>query len=230
MINIRPADERGYFDHGWLQTYHTFSFGDYYDPEHMSFRNLRVINEDVVAPGQGFPTHPHKDMEIITYVLEGQLAHKDSTGGSGVIVPGEVQYMSAGSGVRHSEFNASETDPVHLLQIWITPNKKDLEPGYDQKPLPVNPGELKLIASPNGRDDTLQIRQDVELYAAKLTADGSIEFDLPPDRHAWLQVARGTVELNGVKLDAGAGAAISEENHLSIRADKDAEFLLFNLA
>jgi quercetin 2,3-dioxygenase len=230
MINIRPADERGFFDHGWLQTYHTFSFGEYYDPDHMSFRNLRVINEDVVAPGQGFPTHPHKDMEIITYVLEGQLAHKDSTGGSGVIVPGEVQYMSAGSGVRHSEFNASATDPVHLLQIWITPNQKDLQPGYDQKPLPVTPGELKLIASPDGRGDTLQICQDVELYAAKLNANGTIEFDLPPERHAWLQVARGAVELNGVKLDAGAGAAISQENHLNIKADKDAEFLLFNLA
>lgn len=230
MINIRPADERGFFDHGWLQTYHTFSFGEYYDPDHMSFRNLRVINEDVVAPGEGFPTHPHKDMEIITYVLEGELAHKDSTGGSGIIVPGEVQYMSAGSGVRHSEFNASATDPVHLLQIWITPNKKDLEPGYDQKPLPVNPGELKLIASPDGRDDTLQIRQDVELYAAKLPESDTIDFELPPNRHAWLQVARGALELNGVKLDAGAGAAISDENRLIIKADKDAEFLLFNLA
>jgi redox-sensitive bicupin YhaK (pirin superfamily) len=228
MMTIRRGDERGHFNHGWLDTYHTFSFADYYDENHMGFRALRVINEDRVAPGQGFGTHPHRDMEIITYVLEGALAHKDSSGGEGVLRPGEVQHMTAGAGIRHSEFNASEVEPVHLLQIWLLPDKKGLKPGYDQKRFEID--GLRLVASHDGRDGSLQIHQDVDLFAARLPKGKEVKHASAAGRHAWLQVARGGVALNGTALRAGDGAAVSDERELVIRADEPSEFLLFDLA
>ena len=232
MITPRPSAERGHVQHGWLDTYHTFSFDTYYDPAHTHFRALRVINEDRVAPGAGFPAHPHRDMEIITYVLEGALEHKDSLGNGSVIRPGDGQRMSAGTGIRHSEANASKTESVHLLQIWILPEKKGIEPGYEQKPF--SPGEkrgrLRLIAAPDGRDGAVTVHQDVALYASVLAPGQQVEHRLAPGRHAWLQVARGAVTLNGTKLNQGDGAAVSEETALAIRAEKDAEILLFDLA
>jgi redox-sensitive bicupin YhaK (pirin superfamily) len=228
MMTIRRSDERGHANHGWLDTYHTFSFADYYDPAHIEFRTLRVINEDRVAPGQGFGTHPHRDMEIITYVLSGALAHKDSSGGEGVLRPGDVQHMTAGSGIQHSEFNASQTEPVHLLQIWILPDKKGLKPGYEQKHFEI--GGLRLVASRDGRDGSLLVHQDVDVFAARLPAGGEVRHTLAAGRHAWLQVARGTVTLNGTELRAGDGAAVSEERGLTIIGREPAEFLLFDLA
>ncbi|HWZ42360.1 MAG TPA: pirin family protein [Candidatus Saccharimonadales bacterium] len=233
MIQIRPAKERGHADHGWLDTYFTFSFSDYYDPKFMGFRSLRVINEDRVKPGYGFPEHPHRDMEIITYVLEGSLAHKDSMGTGSVIRPGEVQKMSAGTGVRHSEFNHSKSELVHLLQIWILPEKDGIQPMYQQKTIPAEEkrGNLHLIGSPKGGNGSVTISQDVELYATELAAGQSVEHTLGQGRHAWLQVARGQITVNGQPLHAGDGAAISAESKLQLAGVGDSsEALLFDLA
>jgi redox-sensitive bicupin YhaK (pirin superfamily) len=232
MINIRKSNERGRADHGWLDTHFTFSFADYFDPEHVQFRTLRVMNDDRVAGGGGFPMHPHRDMEIVTYVLEGALEHRDSMGNGSVIQPGDVQYLSAGSGVTHSEFNASKSDPVHLYQIWMLPEKKGLKPAYDQKNFSdaEKRGKLRLVASPDGRDGSVKIRQDNELYATVLGAGDSVKHALKPERHAYVQVARGSVELNGRKLAEGDGAAISEEKAIELTGVKDSEILLFDLA
>ncbi|MGD0649592.1 MAG: pirin family protein [Verrucomicrobiia bacterium] len=232
MIVLRRSSERGYANHGWLDTYHTFSFADYYDPEHMGFRSLRVINEDRVAPGQGFGMHPHRDMEIITYVLEGALEHKDSLGTGSVIRPGDVQRMSAGTGITHSEFNHSKIEPVHLLQIWILPERKGLKPGYEQKLFRGDEkrGRLRLIAARDGRDGAVTVHQDVALYAALLSPEEKVVHQLNPNRHAWLQVARGAMTLNGKKLSAGDGAAVSEGQSLEIEAADESEILLFDLA
>jgi len=231
MIKIRKSEERGHFDHGWLDTHFTFSFADYYDPEHVHFRTLRVLNDDRVAPGAGFPTHPHQDMEIVTYVLEGALEHRDSMGTGSIIRPGDVQYMSAGSGVTHSEFNASKTQPVHLLQIWMFPEKKGLKPVYDQKNFPESKkrGKLRLLVSPAGRDGSVKIRQDNELYATLLGAGESVKHELKLERHAYVQVARGGVKLNGTLLQAGDGAAMSAEKSVELSGVDDAEVLLFDL-
>jgi redox-sensitive bicupin YhaK (pirin superfamily) len=232
MITVRPASERGHFNHGWLDTYHTFSFADYQDPRHMRFRALRVINEDRVAPGHGFPMHFHRDMEIITYVLDGELEHKDSLGNGSIIRPGDGQRMSAGSGIMHSEFNPSRTDPVHLLQIWIMPERRGIEPGYEQKTFASEEklGHLRLIASPEARDGSVRIHQDAHLYVSLLPAGEKVEHELAPGRHAWLQVGRGAVSLDGKSLSQGDGAAVSDEKNLVIKADKDSEILLFDLA
>jgi quercetin 2,3-dioxygenase len=232
MISIRKSNERGHADHGWLDTRFTFSFAEYYDPKHVHFRTLRVMNDDRVAGGGGFPVHPHQDMEIVTYVLEGALEHRDSMGNGSVIKPGDIQYMSAGTGVTHSEFNASETEQVHLYQIWMFPEKKGLKPTYDQKNFSDSEkrGKLRLIASPDGRDGSVKIRQDNELYATVLGEGESVKHALKPERHAYVQVARGSVTLNGQKLGEGDGAAISAEKSVEISGVKDAEVLLFDLA
>jgi redox-sensitive bicupin YhaK (pirin superfamily) len=232
MINIRKSDERGHANHGWLDTRFTFSFADYYDPKHEQFRTLRVMNDDRVAGGAGFPTHPHRDMEIVTYVLEGALAHKDSMGNGSTIRPGDVQYMSAGTGVAHSEFNASQTEPVHLYQIWMFPDKTGHKPTYDQKnfSVPEKRGKLRLLVSPDGRDGSVKIRQDNDLYATVLGPGESVKHELKPERHAYVQVARGSVTLNGKPLEVGDGAAISQEQALELTGVKDAEVLLFDLA
>jgi len=231
MITVRPANERGHFNHGWLDTWHSFSFSRYYDPAHMGFRSLRVINEDFVAPGMGFGTHGHRDMEIITYVLAGAVAHRDSMGNTEQIVPGELQRMTAGSGVTHSEFNASEREQLHLLQIWIEPEQAGLEPGYEQRLFPMEErgDTLRLLASRDGRDGSLRIHQDVELFGSVLATGRSVEYAVRPGRGVWVQVARGGLELNGTPLAAGDGAAIEEESLLRIAATDDAEFLLFDL-
>lgn len=232
MITIRKAQERGHANHGWLDTNHTFSFANYYDPNHMGFRALRVINEDRVSPGRGFGTHGHRDMEIITYVLEGALEHKDSIGTGSVIQPGEVQRMSAGTGISHSEFNHSKTEPVHLLQIWLLPEREGLSPSYEQHNFSPakTPGKLHLVAARNGREGALTVHQDVDLYAAVLNKSDRISHSLKPQRHAWVQVARGTITLNGLPLDTGDGAAISNETDVVIKATTGAEILLFDLA
>jgi len=231
MITLRPANERGHAQHGWLESYHTFSFADYSDPRYMGFRHLRVINEDRVAPGKGFPTHSHRDMEIITYVLEGALAHKDSTGTSAVIRVGDVQRMSAGAGISHSEYNASQTELVHFLQIWIMPNEIGLKPGYEQRTFSDEEkrGTLRLVASRDGRDGSVTIHQDVALYAALLNAGERVIHQFVPGRHAWVQVARGAVTLNDLALTAGDGAAISDEVRLVIHGREASEVLLFDL-
>jgi hypothetical protein len=232
MIRLRKSNERGHADHGWLNTYHTFSFADYYDPQQLGFRALRVINEDRVQPKAGFPTHPHRDMEIITYVLEGGLEHKDSMGNGSVIRPGEVQRMSAGTGITHSEFNHSGTELVHFLQIWIVPEQKGVNPGYEQKVFPdaekVN--RLRLIACRDGREGSVAINQDVNLYAALLEPGAALTYAMPAGRHVWLQVARGSVELNGHPLAQGDGAAVSDEKQLMVAGREKAELLLFDLA
>ena len=232
MIQIRPGQERGGGNHGWLKTHHTFSFGDYWDPKWMGFRSLRVINEDWVAPNTGFPTHPHRDMEIITYVLEGKLEHKDSLGTGSVILPGDGQRMTAGSGIRHSEFNPSTTDAVHLLQIWIQPEKAALPPSHEQKSFPEaeKNGKLRLIASRNASDGSVKINQDAKLYVTLLRAREEVGHEFSAGRHGWLQVARGGVEVNGKALAQGDGAAISDEEKVSIKGTDDAEVLLFDLA
>ena len=231
MITIRKAKERGHADHGWLDTYHTFSFADYWDPRHMSWGPLRVINEDRVAAGTGFPTHAHRDMEIITYVLEGALEHRDSLGTGSVITPGEVQRMSAGTGVRHSEYNASRTEPVHLLQIWIQPARAGIAPEYEQKTFPDSErrGRLRLIAAPDGRDGAVTIHQDAAVYATTLARGEAVEHALAAGRLGWLQVARGALLLNGERLAQGDGAAIEDEHALAIEALEHAEALLFDL-
>ncbi|MCC3565188.1 MAG: pirin family protein [Microcoleus sp. PH2017_40_RAT_O_B] len=232
MIAVRKSEARGHANHGWLDSYHTFSFANYYDRNYMNFRSLRVINEDVVNPGKGFGTHGHSDMEIITYVLEGALEHKDSLGTGAVIKPGEVQRMSAGTGIQHSEFNPSQTDPVHLLQIWLLPDTNGLEPSYEQRDFPLTErrGKLRLVAARDARDGAVKVHQDVDLYAAVLDKNSRVSHVLQPNRHAWIQVARGAVLLNGLTLEKGDGAAVSDEAELVIEAAEDAEFLLFDLA
>ncbi len=233
MITVRPAAERGPTQLDWLDSRHSFSFAEYYDPRHMGFRMLRVINEDWVAPGRGFDTHGHKDMEIITYVLDGALQHRDSMGNGTVIRPGEVQVMGAGTGVRHSEFNASAETPVHLLQIWILPDAKGLAPRYDQKAYPREErlGRFRLVGSKDGRDGSLVINQDAALHASILEAGQSATLTLAPGRHAWVQVARGAVEVNGTPLAEGDGAAVTRETVLTVAATTpEAELLVFDLA
>ena len=232
MITIRPSKQRGGGDHGWLNTRHSFSFDTYYDPRFMGFRSLRVINEDVVQPGHGFPMHPHRDMEIITYVLEGALEHQDSLGTGSVIRPGDGQRMSAGKGIRHSEKNPSLSDPAHLLQIWILPERPGLEPSYEQKAFPEEEkrGKLRLIAAPGGEDDSVTIHQDAKLYVSLLEPAEEVSHQLGKGRHAWLQVAKGTVDLDGNSLTQGDGAAISNEQKLSVKGLESAEILLFDLA
>ncbi|MDX6694676.1 MAG: quercetin 2,3-dioxygenase [Blastocatellia bacterium] len=231
MINLRRAQERGHFNFGWLDTYHTFSFGDYYDQRFMGFRDLRVINEDWVHPGHGFPTHGHRDMEIVTYVLEGGLEHKDSIGTGSVIRPGEVQRMSAGRGVRHSESNHSESESVHLLQIWIMPDEQGIEPSYEQKNYTDEEkrNQLRLIASRDGREGSVRIHQDAAIYAALLEPGQEVKHTLRPGRHAWVQVARGAVTLNGQPLEQSDGAAVSDESSLTIAGREASEILLFDL-
>jgi quercetin 2,3-dioxygenase len=232
MITIRRSDERGHAEHGWLDSRHTFSFADYHDPKHMGFRALRVINEDRVQPGSGFGTHPHRDMEILSYVLEGGLAHKDSMGTGSTIRPGDVQRMSAGTGVTHSEANASATEPVHFLQIWLLPEKKGIAPGYEQKHFSADSrkGRLQLVASPDGRQGSLTVNQDVAVYSGLLGANEQADVELAKGRHAWVQVARGSVKLNGETLRPGDGAAVSAETALHLEGVTDAEVLVFDLA
>jgi redox-sensitive bicupin YhaK (pirin superfamily) len=232
MIDIRRSHQRGGGDYGWLKTRHTFSFAQYDDPRFRGFRSLRVINEDWVAPGQGFPLHPHRDMEIITYVLEGVLEHHDSMGNGSLIRPGDGQRMSAGTGVRHSELNPSPSDPVHLLQIWILPDRPGHAPGYEQKAFPEEEkrGKLRLIASPDGASGSVTVHQDARLQVSLLAPGQEVIHPLAPGRYAWLQVAKGAVELNGKKLEPGDGAGISEEAKLGIKGMENAEVLLFDLA
>jgi redox-sensitive bicupin YhaK (pirin superfamily) len=233
MIAVRKSSERGATNIGWLDSKHSFSFGDYHDPRHMGFRNLRVINEDKVAPGQGFGRHPHRDMEILSYVLEGALGHKDSMGNGSVIKPGEVQRMSAGTGVHHSEMNADPRNPVHFLQIWLLPEKAGTPPGYEQKAFADDEkrGKLRLVASRDGREGSVTIHSDVSLYSSILSPGERVEHSLAPNRNAWVQVLRGAIELDGKELAAGDGAAISGEEKLAL-AGKQAgsEILLFDLA
>jgi redox-sensitive bicupin YhaK (pirin superfamily) len=232
MIAVRRSADRGHFNHGWLDTYHTFSFSDYYDPAHMGFRSLRVINEDRVAAGQGFGMHPHRDMEIVTYVLSGALAHRDSLGHGETLRPGELQRMSAGTGIRHSEFNPSESEPVHLYQIWLLPRAAGLPPSYEQKAFAAEErhNRLRLVASPTGEAGSLTIQQDARLFLATFDPGTAVAHELAAGRHAWLQVLRGSVQLNDQSLTAGDGAAVSSESKLPIRATEPAEILLFDLA
>lgn len=231
MLQVRRSTDRGHFNHGWLDTHHTFSFSDYYDPEHMGFRSLRVMNEDRVAPGQGFGMHGHRDMEIVTYVLEGALEHKDSLGNGDVLRPGEFQRMTAGTGIRHSEFNPSATEAVHLYQIWIMPERNGLPPGYEQRPIDVKKSEnrLLLVASPDGRDGSLTIRQDAKLYLARLDAGKAVRHEIQPGRAAWVQVLRGGVTVNGQSLTAGDGAALEGEEAVEIKGVQSAEVMVFDL-
>lgn len=232
MLTIRRAQDRGHADHGWLDTHHTFSFADYYDPAHMGFRALRVINDDTVAGGQGFGAHGHRDMEIISYVLEGALAHKDSTGTSDTIRPGDVQRMSAGTGVMHSEFNGSSGDPVHFLQIWLIPDKRGIQPSYEQKRFEDDEkrGKLRLVASPEARDGSLTIHTDASVYAGLFDKGERAELSLAPGRHGWIHVARGKVTVNGQTLGAGDGVAISNEPNVTIEGVDQGEVLAFDLA
>lgn len=232
MITLRPSHQRGNTKLEWLDSRHSFSFGDYYDPQHMGFRHLRVINEDRVQPGAGFPTHSHREMEIVTYVLEGALAHKDSTGTSAIIRTGDVQRMSAGTGISHSEYNPSQTEPVHFFQIWVVPAESGLPPSYEQRSFQPenNSGRWVLVAAPDRRDGAVKIHQDCELRLAVLPQDGRLTYELKPGRHAWLQVAYGTMKLNGVTLKAGDGAAVSQEEILEIAALEQVHLLLFDLA
>lgn len=231
MITVRPANERGHADHGWLDTYHTFSFANYYDPANMGFRSLRVINEDRVQGGGGFGAHSHRNMEIITYVLEGALEHRDSMGNGSVMRPGDVQRMSAGTGIGHSEYNHSADEAVHFLQIWIKPERAGLTPGYEQRTYTPEEkrGQLRLIASHDGRDGSVKINQDAELYATLLEPGEEVEHRLGAGRHAWVQVVDGRVSLNGTALSAGDGAAVSQEELLKIVAEEKSETLLFDL-
>jgi quercetin 2,3-dioxygenase len=229
---IRKSEERGAANFGWLDSKHTFSFGEYHDPAHMGFGPLRVINEDRVAPGGGFPTHPHRDMEIISYVLDGALAHKDSTGENAVIRPGDVQRMSAGTGVRHSEFNASASDPVHFFQIWVIPDRTGLKPGYEQKnfSLEEKRGRLRLVGSRDGRDGSVTIHQDVNLYATRLEKGEAAALKLAPGRGAWIQVAEGELTVNGKPLKGGDGMAVSGTGELRLESAASTEALVFDMA
>jgi len=230
MMKIRKANERGHASHGWLDTYHTFSFADYYDPQWMGFRSLRVINDDLVMPGMGFGTHPHRDMEIITYILSGALEHKDSLGNGRVIRAGEVQYMAAGTGVQHSEFNPASDEPVHLLQVWIQPDRKGVTPRYAERSLKdAAAGTLHLVTSKTGRDGSIAIHQDADLWLAKLDAANRVTHKLAPGRHAWIHVAEGEVSFNGETLSGGDAVAVSEETALELSATLPAQVLLFDL-
>lgn len=230
-VVIRPAQERGHAEHGWLDSYHTFSFADYFDREHMNFRALRVINEDVVAPAQGFGSHPHRDMEIMTYIIKGSLKHEDSMGTGSIIRPGQIQKMSAGTGVVHSEFNASQTDPVHLLQIWIIPHTKGLKPSYQEHTLP--PADehhpLLLIGSPDGGDKVAQFHQDVYVYRGTLKAGQKVVYDVKPGRGLWLQMVKGYIDVEGKPMSDGDGASVENLTDVNISARKDSEFLVFDL-
>jgi redox-sensitive bicupin YhaK (pirin superfamily) len=232
MLQHRKSQERGYANHGWLRSYHTFAFADYYDPNFLGFRSLRVINEDWVNPGVGFPTHGHRDMEIITYVLEGHLEHKDDLGNGSVIQHGKIQRMTAGTGIRHSEFNPSASEPVHLLQIWILPNQVALTPSYEEKhiDLSLSVNHFQPIVTSNGRDQTITVHQDMSLSTAQLKAGKTLQQSLDPQRYAWLQVAKGNLLLNGLSLETGDGVAISQESLLKLSAESDSELLLFDLA
>jgi redox-sensitive bicupin YhaK (pirin superfamily) len=234
MITVRKAEDRGQYDHGWLDTRHTFSFAEYHDEAHMGFRALRVINEDRVTPGEGFGTHGHRDMEIISYVLSGALAHRDSTGGGGVLQPGEVQRMSAGTGVSHSEFNGSDREPVHFLQIWLLPDRRGHPPSYEQKAFPEaeRRGKLRLVASPDGAEGSTTVHQDARVYATLLARGEATALALSPGRHAWVQVARGELDVNGTRLRPGDGAALSGEAVVSLAGtgEEMAEALVFDLA
>jgi hypothetical protein len=230
-VIIRKSDERGHADHGWLDTYHTFSFADYYDPRWLGFRSLRVINDDRIAPGQGFGTHPHKDMEIITYVLSGAVEHKDSMGNGGVIRAGGFQYMAAGSGVRHSEFNPSKDEPTHLLQIWIVPDAKGVPPRYAEKSVAGVPaGRLELVASKDGRQGSISIHQDADLWHARLGRAQRAAHRLAANRHAWLHVAEGEISVNGTPLSGGDAVGLTGESAIDIAAAKPSQVLLFDLA
>ena len=231
MITIRKSEERGHVKMDWLDSRHTFSFGDYYDPDHMAFHALRVINEDHVAPGSGFGAHPHRDMEIVTYVLDGVLEHKDNMGNGSLIHPGEIQRMSAGTGIVHSEFNHSKTSPVHLLQIWLTPERKGIAPGYEQKTFSLEQkhNQFCVMASPTSRDGSVKIHQDAELSVAVLDENKNLLHPLRPGRSAWLQVARGSIKLNEQTLNAGDGAAVEGEETLRIQGETKSELLLFDL-
>ncbi|HEY3963559.1 MAG TPA: pirin family protein [Planctomycetaceae bacterium] len=232
MKRVRKANDRGHFDHGWLNTYHTFSFADYYDPAHKSFRSLRVMNDDRVAPGMGFGMHGHRDMEIVTYMLEGALEHKDSLGTGSIIRAGELQRMTAGTGVEHSEFNPSADCWAHLYQIWLLPERKGLEPSYEQLAVGggQTTGQLRLVASPAGGSGTLTIHQDARIYLATLLAGDAVSHEIPEGRHAWLQVLRGQVHVDGTPLETGDGLAISDEHRISASASENAEIMLFDLA
>ena len=232
MLNLRKAGERGHLDHGWLKTYHTFSFASYYDRAHMNFHSLRVINEDIVLPGQGFGTHPHDNMEIITYIVEGALEHKDSMGNGSVIQRGDVQRMSAGTGVMHSEFNPSDDKAVHLLQIWIMPDKIGVKPSYEQTVFTDEEklNQLRLVASPDGAQGSVRINQNAWVYASLLEAAKTASFAPEPGRYQWLQLIKGALDVNGTKMEAGDGLALADESSLSITANQTAEFLLFDLA
>ncbi|HRX83626.1 MAG TPA: pirin family protein [Phycisphaerae bacterium] len=232
MITVRRSQERGHFNHGWLDTYHTFSFADYRDARHMGFRTLRVINEDRVAPGAGFGEHPHRDMEILTYVLSGALQHRDSLGNGAVITPGEVQYMAAGTGILHSEFNPSPEEPVHLMQIWIRPDRRGAEPQYDQRRFPAlaDAGAWTLLASGDGRAGSIRINQDADVFAATLRAGEPLEHTLAAGRGAWIQVLRGAVTVDGEDLSAGDGAGVTDQSTFAVAARTEAEVLLFDLA
>ena len=232
MITLRPAGERGANKIDWLDTKFTFSFDQYYDPNHMGFRDLRVMNEDVIAPGGGFPLHPHRNMEIVTYILEGQLEHKDSMGNGSVIAPGQIQRMTAGRGVTHSEFNQSNENPVHLYQIWILPRESGLEPGYEDLTFDLDKprDRWRLLVSPDGEDGTALIHQDVKIHAARLDSGKTLEHTITAGRHAWAQVARGAITLNGTAMTAGDGAAVSDESQLTLAAEQDSEILLFDLS
>ena len=231
-MKIRRSSERGHAEHGWLSSFHTFSFADYHDPEQMGFRALRVINEDRVQAGQGFGTHGHRDMEIISYVLEGEIQHKDSMGTGSIIRPGEVQRMSAGRGVQHSEFNPSKKDGLHFLQIWIVPARAGIDPSYEQKAFPAaeRQGKLRLVASQDARQGSVTVHQDVSLYAGLLGAGERTRHEVTKGRHAWVHVAKGSLELNGTRLDTGDAAAISEEGPLELVGKEGAEVLVFDLA
>jgi quercetin 2,3-dioxygenase len=232
MIKIRKANQRGQTRTSWLDSYHSFSFNNYFDPENMGFSDLRVINEDFVDKGAGFPPHSHRDMEILTYILSGELMHRDSTGGQGVIRAGEIQRMTAGTGVTHSEFNHSQTDPVHLLQIWILPERQGLKPGYEQKAFSDEDktGSFRVVASKEGTDGSVTINQDASLYIARVPRGQEVSYDFKPGRKGWLQVARGTVRFADNVLEVGDGAAISGEDRISVTSDDDAEVLLFDLS
>lgn len=231
MLQVRKSAERGHARHGWLESHHTFSFAGYHDPRHMGFRTLRVINEDRIQPGKGFDTHSHRDMEILSYVVEGALEHRDSMGNGSVILPGELQLMRAGTGVTHSEYNHSKTDAVHLLQIWLIPDAEGLEPAYDQRAFPAEErrGRLRLVASPTGAEGSVRIHQDASLFATLLEAGESVKHALSPDRYVWVQLVKGGLSVNGAQLEAGDGIAIAKESAIELLASDDSEALLFEL-
>lgn len=232
MLTLRKSNERGHANHGWLDSHHTFSFANYHDPAHMHFRRLRVINDDRVAPGSGFGTHPHQDMEIISYVVEGAIEHKDSMGNVHVLHKGEVQRMSAGTGITHSEYNHSTDQPLRFLQIWILPDQKDLQPDYELLSYAerIKPNEPCLLVSTDGRHGSAQIHQDINLYTTRLTEGGNMNFDILEGRHAWVQLVNGAVEVNGVHMASGDGLAVSKENRLQFTGEQESELLIFDLS